>query len=62
METVRCAQLMVSGLANGLDEMWICRQPILLVYYLAQYTPSLFRMYLLRFFMNKNTHKYREGK
>lgn len=62
LPTMRCAQLMVSGLANGLDELWICRQPVLLVYYLAQYIPSVFRMYLLRFFMNKNTHKLRDGR
>lgn len=62
METARCAQLMVSGLANGLDELWICRQPVLFVYYLAQYLPSLFRMHLLKLFMNKNTHKLRDGR
>ncbi|XP_022688989.1 dehydrogenase/reductase SDR family member 7-like isoform X2 [Varroa jacobsoni] len=30
METARCARLMVSGLASGLDELWISNQPILI--------------------------------
>lgn len=61
MPTARCAQLMVSALAAGLDETWIAPQPILFIYYIAQYMPSTFRRWLLPLFMNKNTMKVRDG-
>ncbi|OQR73708.1 dehydrogenase/reductase SDR family member 7-like [Tropilaelaps mercedesae] len=62
MDTTRCARLMVAGLASGLDELWIARQPVLIVYYLAQYMPSIYHRWLLPLIMNKNTMKIRDGK
>jgi len=35
----RCAQLMTIGMANGLNEIWISLQPILLFVYISQYFP-----------------------
>lgn len=41
MSTSRCVQLMLVGMANGVQEMWIAQQPFLLFYYAWQYTPTL---------------------
>ncbi|XP_054722753.1 dehydrogenase/reductase SDR family member 7-like [Uloborus diversus] len=43
MPTDRCGRLMAVALAHKLDEAWICIQPCLIFYYLAQYTPTFFR-------------------
>ncbi|XP_068746508.1 dehydrogenase/reductase SDR family member 7-like [Montipora capricornis] len=43
MPTERCAKLMVVGLANNLDEVWISEYPYLLNYYMNQYLPNLTR-------------------
>ena len=37
----RCAQLTAVALANGLDEVWISKNPILLFTYLSRYCPNL---------------------
>jgi hypothetical protein len=44
METDRCAKLIVAGVANHLDELWIAQQPILLFVYLSQYMPNIARI------------------
>lgn len=41
MPTSRCVHLMLVGIANGVKEMWIVQQPILLFYYVWQYTPTI---------------------
>lgn len=41
MSTSRCVRLMLAGIANGVQEMWIAQQPFLMFYYLWQYTPTL---------------------
>lgn len=41
MATGRCVRLMLVGMANGVQEMWIAQQPFLLFYYAWQYTPTL---------------------
>ncbi|XP_068746509.1 dehydrogenase/reductase SDR family member 7-like [Montipora capricornis] len=43
MPTERCAKLMVVGMANNLDELWIAEYPVLLAYYMNQYLPNLTR-------------------
>ncbi|CAG2170934.1 unnamed protein product, partial [Oppiella nova] len=43
MDTSRCAYLMAIAMANGLDEIWVCRQPLLTMYYLMQYLPTITR-------------------
>jgi len=47
MSTERCAELMVVSIANNLDEVWISREPALLMTYLNQYFPNLYRWYVL---------------
>lgn len=41
MSTSRCVRLILLGIANGVQEMWIAQQPFLMFYYLWQYTPTL---------------------
>lgn len=41
MSTSRCVRLMLVGIANGVQEMWIAQQPFLVLYYAWQYTPTL---------------------
>lgn len=41
MKVDRCAQLIVVALANGLDEVWISRNPILFFAYIFKYSPIL---------------------
>ncbi|XP_072314454.1 dehydrogenase/reductase SDR family member 7 [Eucyclogobius newberryi] len=41
MSTRRCVRLMLVGVVNGIQEMWIAQQPFLLFYYAWQYTPTL---------------------
>jgi len=43
MSTERCAKLMAVGMVNNLDEVWISENPSLLLVYLNQYLPNLFR-------------------
>lgn len=47
MSTERCAKLMVVGMANNLDEVWISENPPLLMLYINQYLPNLYRWYVL---------------
>lgn len=47
MSTERCAKLMVVSMANKLDEVWISKEPALLMVYLNQYLPNLYRWYVL---------------
>ena len=47
MSTNRCADLMAVGIANKLDEIWISENPFLLMTYMNQYFPNLFRWYVL---------------
>ncbi|KAJ0008962.1 hypothetical protein NQD34_016377 [Periophthalmus magnuspinnatus] len=41
MSTRRCVRLMLVGVVNGVQEMWIAQQPFLLFYYVWQYAPTL---------------------
>ena len=47
MSTERCAKLMVLGMANDLDEVWISENPVLLMVYFNQYLPNLSKWYVL---------------
>ena len=40
MSAERCAYLTAVTIANGLDEVWISKNPILLFVYLIQYCPN----------------------
>ncbi|XP_039897233.1 dehydrogenase/reductase SDR family member 7-like [Simochromis diagramma] len=40
MPTDRCVRLMLVGISNGVKEMWISQQPMLLLYYAWQYAPT----------------------
>ncbi|XP_067141928.1 dehydrogenase/reductase SDR family member 7 [Centruroides vittatus] len=62
MPTSRCAQLISVAIANRVDEAWISLQPILFVFYLAQYTPTFFRSFLVKKFVTKErAAAWREG-
>ena len=39
---------MTVSMANNLDEVWISKEPALLMVYLNQYLPNLYRWYVLR--------------
>jgi len=49
MATMRCAHLCAVAIANGLDEVWLALNPVLLCCYASQYCPSLLRTYFARF-------------
>ncbi|XP_020614195.1 dehydrogenase/reductase SDR family member 7-like isoform X2 [Orbicella faveolata] len=51
MSTERCAELMVVSMANNLDEVWISSEPGLLMVYLNQYFPNLYRWLTKMFLM-----------
>ncbi|KAH7959694.1 hypothetical protein HPB49_013107 [Dermacentor silvarum] len=62
MPTERCAQLIAVAIANKMDEVWISQNPILLLVYLAQYMPSIFRNYVVKLlFTEDRVRKMREG-
>lgn len=63
MPTDRCAQLMAVAIAYKLDEVWICMQPCLTLFYLAQYTPTFFRKVIMETFHTpERAAKLREGR
>ena len=47
MSTERCVKLIAVGMANNLDEVLISSEPTLLMVYLNQYFPNLYRWYVL---------------
>ena len=61
MPTDRCAHLMAVTLANQLDEVWICPQPILIYYYTTQYMPSFTRFISSRFISRETYLRARDG-
>lgn len=62
MRTERCARLMAVAIANKMDEVWICENPILLSLYLSQYAPALFRSVLVKMlFTKERIRQLREG-
>ena len=61
MKTSRCCRLMLVGLVNKLDELWIANQPVLTIYYVSQYMPSITRRFLPKFFDKKRFAKIRDG-
>lgn len=61
MPTERCASLMLSCIANQLDEVWICQQPFLLWYYAAQYFPSVTRCVFPRLLTKERIMELRDG-
>ncbi len=46
MPTERCTSLIMKGLWNNRDEMWISESPYLLMTYLAVYFPGFARRYV----------------
>ena len=61
MKTSRCAQLMAVAIVSHLDEVWICRQPLLSLYYLNQYLPTITRKLMSRLVTKERLNKFREG-
>ena len=61
MKTVRCAKLMATSMANRLDEVWICRQPLLSLFYMNQYAPTLMRKVVCRLATDEKLSKIRDG-
>ncbi|CAN8031071.1 unnamed protein product [Ixodes persulcatus] len=47
MAAARAGQLIVTAVANKLDEIWIGPQPFVLYMYLAQYFPTIYRKYVV---------------
>lgn len=43
MSTDRCTSLIIKGLYHGIEEMWISRNPVLLIAHVTQYLPTLSR-------------------
>ncbi len=43
MATDRCTSLVIKGLYHNIDEMWISRNPVLLIAHVYQYLPTLGR-------------------
>jgi dehydrogenase/reductase SDR family protein 7 len=41
MSVEKCAELIVKAAANDMREVWISKQPVLLMLYLMQYFPQL---------------------
>ena len=46
MATERCAHLTAVAIANRLDEVWISLHPVLLILYVAQYFPTVYRRWV----------------
>lgn len=61
MKTDRCSQLMMTAIVNQVDEAWICVQPILILYYMSQYAPSITRWFITTFMTPDRVQKLREG-
>jgi len=53
MSAERCAHLMVIGMANNLDEVWISVDPFLPMLYTIQYLPNLYRWISKKFLMER---------
>jgi hypothetical protein len=43
MPTDRCTSLIIKGLYHNIEEMWISRNPVLLIAHLYQYLPGFSR-------------------
>ena len=61
MPTERCAVLMMSCIANQLDEVWICEQPFLAGYYATQYLPTVTRTLMPRIMTKERIMRLRDG-
>uniref|UniRef100_A0AAQ6ICA9 Dehydrogenase/reductase (SDR family) member 7 n=1 Tax=Anabas testudineus TaxID=64144 RepID=A0AAQ6ICA9_ANATE len=60
MPTSRCVHLMLVGIANGVQEMWIAQQPFLLFNYAWQYTPT-FAWFLTKMLGRKRVRNFKAG-
>jgi dehydrogenase/reductase SDR family protein 7 len=61
MATSRCANLMAIAMVNHIDEAWISIQPVLTLYYMFQYFPTISRKLFPRFATPERMAKLREG-
>ncbi|KAK8788498.1 dehydrogenase/reductase SDR family member 7-like [Amblyomma americanum] len=43
----RCAELTCAAIANKLEVVWICENPLLVLFYLNQYLPIIYRRYIV---------------
>lgn len=61
MSTSRCTELCAIAIANKLHEVWIALNPVLLITYVNQYFPNLYKIISSRIGMSVR-NKIREGK
>ncbi|KAL1440772.1 hypothetical protein MTO96_009308 [Rhipicephalus appendiculatus] len=43
----RCAELMSVAIANKLNTVWICQNPLLILFYWNQYAPCIYQRYVV---------------
>ncbi|CAL1575127.1 unnamed protein product [Knipowitschia caucasica] len=60
MCTRRCVRLMLVGIVNGIQEMWIAQQPFLFFYYAWQYTPT-FAWFITNKLGKKRVQNFKAG-
>ena len=58
LSTVRCAELMAISMCNGLEEVWICLQPVLAMVYMSQYAPDTCRWYVMTHLHHAPTNQH----
>jgi len=61
MVTSRCANLMAIAMVNHIDEAWISIQPVLTLYYMFQYFPTIARKIFSIIATPERMAKLREG-
>ncbi|KAI1289302.1 Dehydrogenase/reductase SDR family member 7 [Halotydeus destructor] len=61
MAPSRVAHSMAVAMVNGLDEAWICSQPVLLILYFIQYFPALSKWLIAKYLTKQRLIKLREG-
>ena len=61
MSTERCSYLIAKGIYNKVDEMWIGRQPVLLMTYVNIYAPWLGRQLMTHLIGPSRVRAMRSG-
>lgn len=61
METSRCTSLILKGIYYNFDDLWIAKQPFLIVTSIAQYFPVLNRWLIKNVVGPSQVKAYRSG-